>query len=150
MRDPSQPFTPLARRSILAAACLLAAALPPAVHPATIYHCKTYSGAVYWSENACGKSSGVMVDMVQVPDGMPFKEQVKIGERLQQDRQKAQSGEDKDRDRQRQCSAIDREIAEIEAQYKNGRHLPADQVSSHQNRMRDLRSQRSRLNCQSR
>ena len=116
---------------------------------ANIYRCKTYSGGNYWSENACSKSNGVMVDMLQVPDGMSFAEQSRIADQIYKDRQQTQSAAEQDRSRSQQCSAIDRELDEIWSNYKNGQYVPADKVSVHQKRTGELKSLRTKLGCQS-
>jgi hypothetical protein len=116
---------------------------------ASIYRCKTYSGGNYWSQNACGKSGGVMVDMLHVPDGMSFAEQSKMADQIYKDRQQKESTADSDRERSKQCAGIDRELDEIWSNYKNGQYVPPEKVGAHQTRTRELKSLRTKLGCQS-
>ena len=133
------------RRCLIVAVSM--AAIAHCADAASIYRCRSYSGVDYWSENVCSKSNGLMVDIVAVPDGLPFAEQTKLGDQKYKDKAQAQtSAEDADK-RAQQCSAIDRELAEIWNNYKDAQFVPAEQVSAHQNRTRDLNNTKSKLKC---
>jgi hypothetical protein len=90
-----------------------------------------------------------MVDMVQVPDGMPFKEQTKIADQMYKEKEKAQSAAEQDRKRSLECSAIERELAEIWSNYKDGKYVAVDKIDAHQARTQELKSLKTKLKCQS-
>ncbi|TXH59821.1 MAG: hypothetical protein E6Q93_08035 [Burkholderiaceae bacterium] len=46
---------------------------------ATLYLCKAYSGGSFWSTAACSTQQATIERMVTVPDGMPFEQQVQLG-----------------------------------------------------------------------
>jgi hypothetical protein len=47
---------------------------------AEIYLCKAYSGGSFWSSVHCHKQSATIQRIVTVPDGMPFDQQVHLGQ----------------------------------------------------------------------
>jgi len=53
---------------------------------ATIYLCRAYSGGSFWSSSHCSQQKALIERIVSVPDGMPFDQQVGLG---QQDRANA-------------------------------------------------------------
>jgi hypothetical protein len=129
---------------------LLIGLLPLDGHAAQIYLCKTNQGAQYWSSDWCNKSGGYTVNAVTVPTGMPFKEQVKIGDQLMGRQSSAAAQEDATRDRARACGAIDRELAEIWSRYDKSQFNEAAQIGRDQTRTRELKARRNNLGCQTR
>lgn len=63
-------------RWIIALLC----AAPIAAQAGTIYHCKAYSGGTFWSAAHCREHNALIDRIVTVPDGMPFDQQVNLGE----------------------------------------------------------------------
>lgn len=51
-----------------------------AIHAATIYFCKGYTGGTFWSNTTCSKQQATIDRMMTVPDNMPFDQQVRLGE----------------------------------------------------------------------
>lgn len=137
-----------------------AIALRPAVLPPTdgraettgdkIYRCKTNQGALFWASNWCNTVGGVTIDVINVPPGMPFKEQAAVGDQLVNARGASVSAESEAKDRGAQCGAIDRELREIWNRYEGGKYVPVEQVDRDQIRQRDLTARRNSLGCASR
>jgi hypothetical protein len=48
-------------------------------HAATIYLCKAYNGGEFWASNHCNQHQALIERIVTVPDGMPFNQQVDLG-----------------------------------------------------------------------
>lgn len=57
--------------------------LPVASSADTVYLCKTYSGGEFWSKAHCGKHNALIQRIVNVPDGLPFDQQVHLGQQAQ-------------------------------------------------------------------
>lgn len=51
-----------------------------AIHAATLYFCKGYTGGTFWSDTTCSKQQATIDRMMTVPDNMPFDQQVRLGE----------------------------------------------------------------------
>jgi hypothetical protein len=131
-------------RSALLLTCLFAATPSQA---AQIYLCKTHQGAEYWAQNWCSSSGGYTVDAVTVPDGMPFKEQQRLADKLRARKQTAQVQDDKARDKASACRAIDDELADIAKRYNNRQFNEAATIEKDQTRTRELKSKRRQSGC---
>ncbi|TAN09771.1 MAG: hypothetical protein EPN34_12900 [Burkholderiaceae bacterium] len=46
----------------------------------TLYLCQSYGGGQFWSSANCHNQSATVKRMVTVPDGLPFDQQVQLGE----------------------------------------------------------------------
>lgn len=46
----------------------------------TLYHCKAYTGGLFWSRNHCQQHGALVHRVAQVPDGLPFSTQVRLAE----------------------------------------------------------------------
>jgi hypothetical protein len=74
-------LAPSARRGALALLAGVVLSLPTAeLHAASLYLCKAYSGGTFWSAEPCQGRQALVDRIVNVPDGLPFKEQVRLGE----------------------------------------------------------------------
>jgi hypothetical protein len=133
--------------NILCAALILGITAT-AAHAATIYKCKTYTGGFYLSSELCSKTNGLIVDMAQVPDAMPFEKQAELAEQTFNAKLSAQTANDAERERQRQCGGVNRDLTEISNRYKEGKYVPIDQVNADQIRERDLEARRASLHCE--
>src|SRR6218665_288453 len=51
-----------------------------ASHAGTIYLCKSYAGGAFWSSGHCQQHKALIERIVPVPDGIPFSQQVALGE----------------------------------------------------------------------
>lgn len=63
--------------------CLLAL-LPVWGHAESIYLCKGYSGGTFWAQKHCNQHNALIDRIVSVPDGMPFDQQVNLGQQQRQ------------------------------------------------------------------
>ena len=63
------------RRALLC----MAAAFPILAEAGTIYLCRAYSGGTFWASNHCRQHNALIERIVTVPDGMPFDQQVDLG-----------------------------------------------------------------------
>jgi hypothetical protein len=59
---------------------LMVQILPGPARADTLYLCKSYSGGHFWSDRPCAERQALIDRMVSVPAGMPFDQQVKLGE----------------------------------------------------------------------
>ena len=46
----------------------------------TLYHCKAYSGGMFWSKQHCREREALVDRMVNVPSGLNWSEQVRLAE----------------------------------------------------------------------
>lgn len=46
---------------------------------AELYYCRAYSGGTFWASSHCNNHQGLVERIVNVPDGMPFDQQVDLG-----------------------------------------------------------------------
>ncbi|RZS57129.1 hypothetical protein [Sphaerotilus mobilis] len=53
---------------------------PLAAQAGTIYLCKAYSGGMFWSQEHCNQHQALIERIASVPDGLPFDQQVQLGE----------------------------------------------------------------------
>ena len=51
-----------------------------AADAASVYLCRSYGGGTFWSNKVCSEQKSVLLRIVSVPDGMPFDQQVRLGE----------------------------------------------------------------------
>jgi hypothetical protein len=117
---------------------------------AEIYRCKTYQGGTYWSSGPCRDTNGIMVDIVQVPDGMPFKEQARMADQVYNAKEARKGQESQAFAASNECAAIEAELKQIWSRYNNWQFNQADQISRDQIRTRELNNRRAQLGCQSR
>lgn len=52
-------------------------------HAATIYLCEAYGGGTFWSSANCSSQKASIKRIVSVPDGLPFAQQVQLGEQVE-------------------------------------------------------------------
>jgi hypothetical protein len=59
--------------------------IPSLGNAATIYLCRAYSGGEFWASAHCQKYKALILRIAEVPDGMPFNQQVSLAQRQAQD-----------------------------------------------------------------
>ena len=119
--------------------------------PGQLYFCRAPDGhSSYWSSNWCRATGGHTVDVVSVPSGLTFAQQVTIAEPTRATKQAAVTASESARDRYSNCRAIDDELAQIWARYDRGQFNTSAQIGRDQQRTRELRSQRASLGCETR
>jgi hypothetical protein len=130
--------------------CAVSLLLSGAASAAEIYRCKTYQGGTYWSAGPCRNTNGIMVDIVQVPSGMSFKEQARMAYQVYNAKTARQGAEAQAHARSNECVAVDAELQQIWSRYSGGQFNQADQMSRDQIRTRGVKMGRAQLSCQSR
>ncbi|MCZ2077944.1 MAG: hypothetical protein LC130_23435 [Bryobacterales bacterium] len=134
-------------------AALLACAISWDACGATIYLCKAYSGGSFWSSSHCSQQRALIERIVSVPDGMPFDQQVQLGE---QDRANAarlrapplplaQSAGQSAGSNDIACDALKAHIASIDARAR----MPQSAQTQDRLRMekRKAQAQTARMGC---
>jgi hypothetical protein len=135
------------KRAILAMGALCLAALSPAASAATIYLCRAYSGGEFWSSVHCNQKSALIVRMANVPDGVPFEQQVRIVEGHLQRTEVRNRQEDQERGRARQCAQLKVERDQIWSRYSNWQYQPNEVVGPDRTRWKAIEVEQQRLNC---
>lgn len=126
---------------------LALAALCSTCHAATIYECRAYSGATFFSTGICSEHKALGVRLHSVPDGMPFDQQVQLIQDASQTRSTIAARDDSSKLRLGQCAQIDAELLQLEKKYTNWEYVPVSEVNVDQQRERDLKSKRNQLQC---
>jgi hypothetical protein len=135
---------------------LLAFVLPwSAPHAATIYLCRTYSDGYFWASDHCRAHNALIDRMVSVPDGLPWNQQVNLGE---QDRQRGaklaappaqpqvvQQVQQGGVDKRAQCAALDAEATSIDAAARQPQSGQGQDILSQ--RKRAVRDRQAQLRC---
>jgi hypothetical protein len=115
---------------------------------ATIYRCKAYSGGIFWSSAYCGTQQALVDRIANVPNSLPFEQQVQIAEGQRVEAmalyQQQPSAATQRADR---CGALKRERDTIESRYTNWQWQPPEVINPDQTRMRGLRAEQARLGC---
>ena len=132
----------------LLALCFVAIA--SAADAATIYLCRAYGGGEFWSSDHCHGRSASIVRMANVPDGMPFQQQVELvaGQLRQAETRNRQ--EDQERERLQQCAQLKTERDQIWSRYGNWQFQKGDVIGQDRTRWKVIESEQRRLNCQQR
>lgn len=135
--------------SVLAMAGVLAAGflLPLGAGAAKIYHCRAYVGGEFFSNGQCGQQKAAGVGVYDVPDGMPFDQQVDLVKQRLGQSSAAQTREDQENSRSHECAAIERQLKELSSKYTSWRHVPVEEVNADQAREWQLKQRRSSLRC---
>lgn len=119
---------------------------------ATIYLCRAYSGGSFWSSSHCSQKSALIERIVSVPDGMPFDQQVHLGEqdranaaRLRTPPPRTQSEAQSANSRDITCEALKAQIASIDARARMPQSAHTQDLLRIQKRK--AQEQSSRLRC---
>ena len=83
------------------------------VSAATIHECRAYNGSSFFSSDACSGHNAIGVMNHNVPDGMPFEQQVKMIEAASSRRAASSQAEDSNRNRLGQCEQLDLSLIHI-------------------------------------
>ena len=133
-------------RWILALACVL----PWTAHADTIYLCKAYSGGMFWSSASCSQRQATVDRMVTVPNGMPFDQQMALGEAARAQGQavtaaQTPSPQVPQASRQAECDGVRTSIANLDSQMR----LPqsGQMMDWLKQRRQQLSDQRYRMQC---
>ncbi len=120
-------------------------AMPMAANADSIYLCKAYSGGTFWASNHCNQHNALVERIVSVPDGMPFDQQVNIGnQKVQQSSSSTttttiiNNGAPAAQGKRAECSALDARVKEIDAKARHPQTGQSqDRLSSDRKQARD-------------
>lgn len=116
---------------------------------ATIYECRAYNGATFYSKTSCSQQNAAGVLQHSVPDSLDFDQQVKLITDMKAKNQKVADGQSEERVRLGECSGIDDELKSLRQKYLSWQHVPVVEVNADQQRERDLKARYSQLQCHS-
>lgn len=126
---------------------LMALAVPFSAHTGSIYLCKAYSGGTFWASNHCNQHNALVERIVSVPDGMPFNQQVDIGNQQVRPSSRSSStttttiinnGAAAVQDKQTECRALDARIKALDAQARQPQTGQSqDRISTDRRKARD-------------
>lgn len=129
--------------------CLLSPVLAQA---GTLYLCKSYSGGTFWASAHCHQHKALIDRIVPVPDGLPFEQQVALGEqarnegaRLTQPSAQVSNQQTAMQGNGGACRAVDDEIRSIDIAAKNLQ--PAAEQERLARQKRQATSRRMTLGC---
>lgn len=117
------------------------------VQAATLYECRSYGGATFFSSEPCFQQRAAGVAVHTVPDGLTQEQQIKLLDDARTRKASEAKAEDERRQRLGQCAQIDDELRQLEKKYTSWQYVPIDEVNVDQRRERDLKSRRSQLQC---
>lgn len=120
------------------------------VGAATIFECEALSSGRFYSSGDCAGHRAVIVSRHQVPDGLPFDQQVDLINKKQSAKKSSQVAADQVFDRNQKCAGIDADLKRLQEKYTNWQYVPVDQVNADQQIERDLKNKRSQLGCATR
>lgn len=127
--------------------------MPSAASAASLYLCKSYGGGTFWSQDYCGQHSAVVERIVNVPDSLPFDQQVQLGEqaraegrRLAAPPRPVHSGKSSESSSTRdECAALDARIRDLDALARRPQSGPSqDRITAER---KDARDRQFRIKC---
>lgn len=92
----------------------------------TIYLCKAYGGGTFWAQAHCNQHKSLIERIVSVPDGLPWEQQVALGEQQRAASASAASvttttvtrtviNQSSGDDRQTECKALNAQIQQYDS-----------------------------------
>ena len=115
---------------------------------ATIYLCKAYAGGMFWSNAVCSSQKAVIERTANVPDGMPFNQQVDLAQQQLSASQKlyAQPAP--------QSNSVGSSCAQLVAERRNLDEItekmiwvPIENQNANYRRMNQIKADMARLGC---
>ncbi|KWT70797.1 hypothetical protein [Variovorax sp. WDL1] len=113
---------------------------------ATIYLCKAYNGATFWSQAHCSKHNALIDRIEQVAD-VPWDQQVQQAEQAKAARSRQSQSVDAESSRAARCAHLVAERNTIEGRYTNWQWQPPEVINPDQQRMRALRGELAANRC---
>lgn len=129
------------------AVVIVAALFSSAANAARIYHCRAYVGGEFFSTATCRQQQAVVLGMYDVPNGMPFDQQVALVRQRIGQTSSAQARDDQEGARTRECATVERQLQDLSKKYSSWRHVPVEEVNADQTREWQLKQRRSALRC---
>jgi len=124
----------------------MAAALPMFAEAGSIYLCRAYSGGTFWASNHCNQHNALIERIVSVPDGMPFNQQVDLGNQQIRSLNSSSSnnttiinhGSPQGQGKQMECRALDEQVKALDSAARAPQTLPSlDRIRAERKRARD-------------
>jgi hypothetical protein len=112
-------------------------------HADTIYLCKSYSGAAFWTNVHCSKQSALIDRIATVSPG-PFDKQIAEAERQQRS---AAKNTGPAFDRGQYCEQLINERRQIESRYSNWQWQPPEVINPDQKRTRAINAELAINRC---
>ena len=120
----------------------------PYIKPGTIYRCKSYSGAVFWSAAHCSQHKALIDRIASVPVGMPFTQQIDIAAREAGQLEQTIRREQREGERLTLCTTLQHERDEIWKRSGSGAgYVPMDVLGRDQSRWRQIEDLLNRNAC---
>lgn len=115
-------------------------------HGATIYLCKAYNGATFWTNGTCS-SRNAFIDRIESVADVPFDQQVEQAKRNMGDNTTSATAAATAAGTEQLCGRLINELNEIEGRYSKGYWQPVDTVNQDQKRTIAIRSTLRANNC---
>jgi hypothetical protein len=121
--------------------------LSPDAFAAKIYQCRSYGGGEFFSNTACSGQRAVLLGAFDVPDNMPFDQQINLVQQRLGQSASARAREDDELGRNQECASVKRQLSELTKKYERGQYVPVSEVNADQAREWQLKQRRSALRC---
>lgn len=115
----------------------------------TVYLCRAYNGASFWSSAHCSQHNALIDRMEQVADGLSWDQQVQQAQHGISARSRQAANDSGEAQRAVRCGQLINERTRIEARYTNWQWQPPEVINPDQQRMRGLRAELSANGCRS-
>lgn len=137
------------RRALLC----IAAAFPMLAEAGTIYLCRAYSGGTFWASHHCRQHNALIERIVTVPDGLPFDQQVDLGNQQLRSLNSQSSGQTRNttiinnngsqaQGNKAQCESLDQAIEGLDAAARAPQSLQSlDRIRAERKNLRDRQYQ---------
>lgn len=133
----------------LAQVCIFFTFAPAWADAATLYMCRSNSGGSFWSNAHCGSHNALVERIVSVPDGLPFDQQVQLGEQNRADGRRLLESPppnaattNNSQNKQNECPYIDARIKQLDQLARQPQSGQAqDAISEERRRLRDRQFQ---------
>lgn len=129
----------------LVALALGLVALP--ANSAQVYECVAIGGGEFYSTARCSDHKAVGRIIHQVPDGLPFDQQVDIINKRKRAEQKKKQSQDDTRSKEQECRFLADELATLNRKYAQGNYVEINEVNRDQARHRELKSRQASRGC---
>ena len=131
-------------RYLLLAALLLASS----VQAETIYLCKAYAGGTFWSNALCSTQKALIERTANVPDGMPFLQQVALAEsQLNSANALQQAPAPQPSAGGKSCPQLTQERRALDQITEKMIWVPIEQQNANYYRMNQIKMDMARLGC---
>lgn len=110
---------------------------------AQIYECVAIGGGEFYSTGRCSEHKAVGRIIHQVPDGLPFDQQVDIINK----RKGAEQKQEDTFSKLQECSSFADELAALNKKYAQGNYVEVNEVNRDQARHRELKSRQASRGC---